>query len=724
MRSAFLMLMAIVAFNCAYAQNTFTAVIKDSKTKEGLAGVTANIVGTATGSSTDANGLVILTAVADGRQVVQYNSIGYISKTDTFIFPLSNSDTIIAYLEAEDEEMEEVVVSTTRSSRTIQDIPTRIELIGGEELGEKANMKPGDIRMMLSESTGIQTLQTSATSGNSSIRIQGLDGRYTQILKDGFPMYNGFSGGLGLLQTPPLDLKRVEIIKGASSTLYGGGAIAGLINLISKTPTAERELRFLINGTSAGGLDINGYYGQRFGKIGLTVYAARNSNSAYAPSGTEITAIPKFERYTLNPKLFIYFSPKTEAVIGVNAATESRIGGDIHYVKGEGNSVHSYYEDNKTQRISSQVELKHKFTGEKQLLIKNSIAHFDRVIHIPGYTFDGTQTNTFTEISYSTRKEKLEWVAGGNLLTDGFAEKRLTALPLRDYQQNTIGAFVQNTWDVNKKLFIESGLRGDYVMDYGFSLLPRLSVLYKANAHLSSRLGGGLGYKTPTIFTEESERIQYQNVLPISTDSNKLERSYGINWDANYKTSFADGKISFSVNQLFFYTHLNNPLMLIAQSNGLYSFSNIPGHIDAQGAETNIKLGYKHFKLFLGYTYTHSHIHQGGITRETPLTPQHHTNSVLMYEVEDKWRVGLEAYYYSPQKLGDGSTGRDYWLCGFMVEKTIHAFSLFINFENMLDSRQSRYGTIYTGSLDNPQFKDIYAPLDGFVFNGGLKLKL
>jgi len=124
-------------------------------------------------------------------------------------------------------------------------------------------MRPGDIRMMLNESTGIQTQQVSATSANSSIRIQGLDGRYTQILKDGFPMYAGFSGGLGLLQTPPLDLRQVEIIKGSSSTLYGGGAIAGLINLISKVPTAERELRFLVNGTSAGGLDVNGFYGQR-----------------------------------------------------------------------------------------------------------------------------------------------------------------------------------------------------------------------------------------------------------------------------------------------------------------------------------------------------------------------------------------------------------------------------------------------------------------------------
>src|SRR5258708_33397991 len=135
--------------------------------------------------------------------------------------------------------MGEVTISSTRSNRTSRNLPTHVELINGEELEEKGNMKPGDIRMMLNESTGIQTQQTSATSANASIRIQGLDGRYTQILKDGFPLFTGAANGLGLLQTPPLDLRQVEIIKGSSSTLYGGGAIAGLINLISKTPTEK-----------------------------------------------------------------------------------------------------------------------------------------------------------------------------------------------------------------------------------------------------------------------------------------------------------------------------------------------------------------------------------------------------------------------------------------------------------------------------------------------------
>src|ERR1700750_1404040 len=188
---------------------------------------------------------------------------------------------ILMQAKEEGDELEAVVVSATRSSRTIANIPTRVEVISGEELDEKSNMKPGDIRMMLAESTGIQTQQTSATSGNSSIRIQGLDGKYTQIIRDGFPLYSGFSGGLGLLQIAPLDLKQVEVIKGSSSTLYGGGAIAGFVNLVSKTPTDERQLDFLLNGTSALGLDASGFYSQKFKKIGITLYGGYDHGTPY-----------------------------------------------------------------------------------------------------------------------------------------------------------------------------------------------------------------------------------------------------------------------------------------------------------------------------------------------------------------------------------------------------------------------------------------------------------
>ena len=110
--------------------------------------------------------------------------------------------------------IEEIVIISTRNLRSFEQQPTRIEVLGGEEINEKANMKPGDIRMLLNEMTGVHVQQTSATSFNSNIRIHGLSGKYTQLLRDGMPLYGGFSSGLGLLQIAPLDLHQVEIIKG------------------------------------------------------------------------------------------------------------------------------------------------------------------------------------------------------------------------------------------------------------------------------------------------------------------------------------------------------------------------------------------------------------------------------------------------------------------------------------------------------------------------------
>jgi len=719
-----IILLLMVAFNIhtVFGQNTFKSVIKDSETKEPLIGATAILSGTTTGATADIDGLITLTNIPNGKQIIEFRYIGYETRKDTFEFPLATSDPIEIFLQSETDELEEIVVSSTRSSRTIKDIPTRIEFIAGEELEEKANMKAGDIRMLLSESTGIQTQQTSATSANASIRIQGLDGRYTQILKDGFPLYAGAASGLGLLQTPPLDLKQVEIIKGSSSTLYGGGAIAGLVNLISKTPTDEKELGFHLNGSSGRGFDINGFYGQRFNKIGTTIFAAHNRNWAYTPSG-DFSAIPKFDRYVFNPKLFVYFSDKTKLNVGINTAIENRIGGDIHFIQGKGDTIHSYFEENKTQRYSTQLSFDHKFNDKSFFNFKNSVSYFNRIINIPNYSFEGKQTASFSEASYTHIKEKTEWVAGANLWSDNFQEKQLDTFPLRNYNQITFGAFAQNSWKATKWLNLETGFRADYVVDYGIALLPRVSALFKITNKFSSRLGGGFGYKTPTIFTEESERIQYQNVMPIDKNINKLERSYGGNVDFNYRTVFGE-KVTFSINQLFFYTYLNNPLLLESQTGGLYQFINSAGHIDTRGAETNIKIGYEDFKLFLGYTFTDTRLRQNGISVENPLTPKHRINSVLMYEVEDKWKVGLEAYYFSPQKLSDGATGKQYVLCGFMVEKLWEKFSVYINFENFLDARQTRFDTIYTGTITNPVFRDIYAPLDGFLINGGIKLKL
>jgi len=720
------LLVAAMAFVLtAVAQDGLRITVRDAKSGEPLAGVTVSVTDLNIASATDTAGQVRFSDMPPGVHQLEYRFVGYETKTESRTFPPDGATPIVVSMQlAEHEALEEVVVSAIRGSRTIANIPTRVEVIAGEELDEKANMKPGDIRMVLSESTGIQTQQTSATSANASIRIQGLDGRYTQILKDGFPLYTGAASGLGLLQTPPLDLKQVEVIKGSSSTLYGGGAIAGLVNLVSKTPEAQRTLNVHLNGTSAGGLDINGFYAQRYGKLGVTVFAARNSNEPYAPKDVDLTAIPEFTRYTLNPKLFVYFSEWTSMQVGLNSSTETRTGGDLHYFEGDENATHRYFERNESARVSSQLALNHKIGDRAEVNVRNSVSYFNRKIAVPGYRFDGTQYGTFSEVNAIVEGDRADWIGGLNVWTDRFRENVETAVPVRDYNQTTLGAFAQNNWHASDWLELETGVRGDYVADYGFALLPRLSALFRASDRWTSRLGGGLGYKTPTMFTEESERIQYQGVLPVAATTTRLERSFGLNWDVNYRTSLFDGRLGLSVNQLFFYTFLNHPLVLDATAVDRYRFANLPGHIDTRGMETNVKLTYSDLKLFLGYSLTDARIHVGDDLRRNPLTARHRLNNVLMYEVEEKWKLGAEAYYYSKQTLTDGATGKPYWLFGFMAEKLWEQFSVYINFENFTDTRQTRFDTIYTGSLSNPQFRDIYAPVDGFVVNGGVKLRL
>ena len=721
MKKIIMLCIAVINITAIFGQNTLNTIIKDSETNETLIGATAVLQGTTNGVSADMDGHIELKNIPNGEQIIVFSYIGYETRNETFNFPITTTNPIVILLKSSGEHLEEVVIQSTRSSRTIDNVATRVETISGEELGEKGNMKPGDIRMLLNESTGIQTQQTSATSYNSSIRIQGLDGKYTQILRDGLPLYAGFSGGLSLMQIAPLDLQQVEVIKGASSTLYGGGAIAGLVNLISKMPEEERELSFVINGTSALGLDLSGFYSQKFKKFGTTIFASYNLGSPYNPADIGLTAIPKFNRYTINPKFYFYLNDQTTINLGFNNTAEDRIGGDIKYIEGNGNSVNAYFEENKTNRFSTQLGLDHSIDEKSKFALKNSVSYYDRSIEIPDFKFSGIQLASFSEANYQHESEKSEWIGGLNLWTDKFTQSEVSAAEAVDYNYTTVGAFVQNTWNATDKLILETGLRGDYQNEYGLFILPRISALYKFNEKFSTRIGGGLGYKTPTVFTEDAERIQFKNVLPLNVDNTNAEESIGANLDLNYKTALSDKSI-FTINALFFYTQVKDPLILTPISNSTFEFQQPNGYIDTKGVETNAKITYGDFKLFVGYTYADVNEHYNGTSTTFPLVAKHRLNNVLMYEVEEKLKMGLEAYYFSPQELNNGNTGKQYWLTGFMVEKLWEKFSMFINFENFIDTRQSKFDDIYTGTITNPVFNDIYAPVDGFVINGGVKI--
>ena len=716
-------LFCLIISSPIFAQNTFKAIIKSEK--ETLIGASTTIKTLQKGASSNENGEVVINNIPNGKFDIEFRFIGFEKKEIKVQFPLTNPNKvfIIELQHDEGEELEEVHVTATRSSRTISDIPTRIETISASELNEKASMQPANVKMVLSESTGIQTQQTSATSANASIRIQGLDGKYTQLLKDGFPLYSGFSGGLSLVQIPPLDLKRVEVIKGSSSTLYGGGAIAGLINFVTKEPKEEKELSFLVNGNFTKALDVSGYFAQKFKKMGITLFAAQNNQAAYDVNNDQLSDIPKFNRFTLNPRVFYYFNPKTTVSLGLNSTFENRIGGDMQVINSKADANHSYFERNKSNRISSQLKFEKQFDNNQILTFKNSIGVFDRKIEKQDYLFEGKQMSSFSELSYVIPLSKMEWIFGANLWTDNFKQSNATNFPL-DNELITGGAFVQNNYKINDKFIIETGLRFDADNQNNSFLLPRLSAMYKFNPQFTARMGGGLGYKSPTIFSEEAEEKGFRNIEPLNLKSVIAEKSNGLSFDVNYKTSLFD-ELGINVNQLFFYTKLNRPLILsdVILPNGNYPFINANGYLESKGFETNLKLKYDDFALYLGYTYTDAQ-RKYDQTSINPLTAKHRIYTTLMYEIEKKWRISYELFYTGKQYLSDGSSTPDYWIMGFSTERQYKHFSLFVNFENFTDIRQTRYESIYTGTLRNPQFKQIWAPTDGFIFNGGFKINV
>ena len=722
MQKIFFLLFILISSTHTFAQNTFKAFLKNEKTGEILPGFSVHIKGKTTGSISDSIGFVQLTNIADGRQTIVVTGIGYTEKEIKIIFP--QNETVNILMDASAEDLEEIkVVSSTRSSRNIKDIPTRIEGIPAADLDEKSVMQPGNIKMLVSEIAGVQTQQTSQVSGGSSIRIQGLEGKYTQLLQDGFPLYSGFAGGLSVLQIPPLNLKRVEVIKGATSTLYGGGAIAGLINLITKVPTAEREISFLANVNQTNALDLSAFYGEKYKKTGLTFFASGNTQKAYDANKDGFSDIPKYTRYTLSPKFYYYPSDKTTLSIGVNAGFEKRIGGDMIAINNKADAIHTFYESNNSNRLSTQVSFEKKLFNKSILTVKNSIAFFNRKIERKTYNFDGRQTATFSEINLLIPHEKSEWNVGANYISDNFEQTNSTAAKL-NYNNTAAGLFAQNNLKVSEKFIAESGLRLDVTNRNSAFVLPRLSLLYKITDNLTSRIGGGLGYKMPNIFSEDAEEKAFQNITPLNFATVKAERSYGLNGDLNYKTVLFED-INFSINQLFFYTVIKDPLVLqpLTSTND-FAFKNAQGNIDTKGFETALKFRMEDISLYVGYTFTDVKRNFNNSSTANPLSAKHHLNIDLMYELNEKLRIGYELYYVGAQYLSTNEKVRDYWVTGLSSEYKFKHFSLFINFENFTDTRQSRWDNLYTGTIQNPSFKEVYTPTEGFIFNGGFKIKL
>lgn len=239
-------------------KTTLSGYIRDAASGEVLGGATVAAPLFKTGTTSDETGFFTFEVQRTDSLLLTVSYVGY-QAFSLNIFPAATRFPLEINLKPE-ANLEEVVISTTRTNSRIEDLPVKVEVLGSEELEEEASLVPGGMGSLLGDLSIITIQRTGPVSGNDAVRMQGLAPGYTQLLQDGLPLYGGFSGSLGVLSIPPLDLRQVEIIKGSSSTLYGGGAIGGLVNFLSKTPAKEPKRTVLLNQTTLGETDVNAFF--------------------------------------------------------------------------------------------------------------------------------------------------------------------------------------------------------------------------------------------------------------------------------------------------------------------------------------------------------------------------------------------------------------------------------------------------------------------------------
>jgi outer membrane cobalamin receptor len=727
----FILLAFLTAGNPLFAQHIFKVTLKDSLSKELLMGVAVKLNNTDNGAATNINGYAEIKNIPVGQQTFTFSYVGYKTIEQTFTFPLVNPDEIFTILlPQESGELEEVTVTSTRTNSRIEDLPMKVEVLGLDDMNEENTIKPGNISSILGDLSVIHIQQTSAVNGNSTVRMQGLDGKYTQILRDGLPLYEGFSGSFGILQIPPLDLKQVEIIKGSVSTLYGGGAISGLINLVSKSPGQEPEVSFTLNRTTLKETNINGYYAKKFGKLGLTMFAGSTLQTGVDVNGDGFSDVPDYSHAIVHPRLFYDFNNKTHLIVGYSNLYENRIGGDMTVITAKADQNHQYYERNISKRNTGDLSFSSQLNNIHKISLKGTLSLFNRSVDNTGFLFQGKQLAGYSEISDFIKLSKHEIVIGANYLTDKFDKQAGDTMKLENYDYRTAGFFVQDGWQIIPKFLIETGLRTDFHNKYGSFFLPRIAFLYKPNSDFSVRLSSGLGYKTPNIFTQQTLSGNFRNLLPLDNTITS-EKSTGANFDVNYNTTLF-GKVTMQVNQAFYFTQINNPIIPIFDPNtSLISLQNANFNIRSLGTDTYVRFELDHFELYLGYNHTIARRENSNSKVFLPFSPQDKFSSTIAYEIPDKWRFGIENSWVGNQYISAGTyvydqvqKVRNYWFWAGMVERKFGAASLVLNCENIFDFRQSKIEALYTGTITKPSFKSLWAPIDGRVINLSLHVKI
>ena len=517
--------------------------------------------------------------------------------------------------------LEVMVVTGTRTERVLSSLPLPMTIITSEAIAKSGVTRLNEI---LNEQTGIILIPDQ--SGFEGIQMQGLDAAYTMILIDGVPLVGRSSGVLDLSRVSVGNIERIEIVKGASSALYGSEAMGGVINVITKKPKKDMfsgtlSYRYATFNTN----DINTNILWKKKKFSANLFTNFYSSDGYdLDKTTPLKNVERFYNSTIQPKLYYDFSENLKLIISNRFYNQKM--NNVSIIDNE-----NYKGDAKENEWNSQIKLEHKW---------NSKLYSEYELYATNYkndSFLNDENNTLFEKTYYNQwlfrpEVRTTLSINNDKLTAGIGLNYETLD--RTYFDNNVKfnsqyVFVQYDYNPTEKWNVLAGFRYDNHSEYASQLSPKLAVNYKFNTNFSLKGSVGYGYKAPDFrqlffdftnpqvgYTVLGYNVAEERLNQFEEQGQLLSRTAGISFDKpleaesavnfNFGTFYKKNKLKLDINA--FYNSISNLIdtRVVAQkTNGqnVFSYFNI-SEVFTYGAEFNSSYNFtKEFTVSLGYQY-------------------------------------------------------------------------------------------------------------------------
>ncbi len=612
----------------------------------------ANVVikGTTIGTVTDETGHYQLINLPIGDVTLVVTSLGYKPQERTITTEVNKTIEVKFDLEEDVLNLDEVVVSADRSTQKRTEAPVIVNIISPKLFSISQSLTLGE---GLNFSPGLRLENNCQNCGFTQIRMNGMEGPYSQILINSRPIFSGLAGVYGLELIPSNMIERVEIVRGGGSALFGSNAIAGTINIILKNPVANS---YEIGGNySLNGVGVEGSggeapdYSANFNtslvsddrKTGISLYGFTRERKMFDANNDDFSEIAPLNNLTLGTRFFHRFSYRSKLVLDFFTINEQRDGGNkqdlpLH----ERDIAEALKHDLKTITLTHEQFFREydmlSVFASGQFLNRDSYYGANQSLSDYGNSKDKTYNigaqykAIFSNSSIITGIENT-----GGFLTDkklGYPDYEnavivndsITEVPhagnitVADQSSLTIGVFTQYELKLNKAKIAVGGRYDHYeVKDLakedgnakkGNVFSPRLSLMYEIFDELQVRVNYSQGYRAPQIFDEDLhiETSGSRQVINVNDPGLKQETSHSMMASLDFNGLIGTVYTGFLIEG--FYTRLEDPFVNkigIPDENGIviYTRKNAQDGATVQGINMEFKLKpLKAFSLTSGFT--------------------------------------------------------------------------------------------------------------------------